>query len=207
MLGSVLTELAMSISTSISMTLTFMIWSVNFFLKNWINFDKKGKKARRCTSLLRSADERTCTWNPFNRTSQQLSQKSQNKHELETQGAIWYLLVNHYTAPQYEFWIKIVADPRIKTFDPRKQIISHYFGFVTFRNSPYLVSEWCSNYLVTFETVKRFGNKNCKVWCQWLKLLSRSESKTWFKCSILSVIEHSGIFTEQVFVSRWPRSS
>ena len=130
MLGSVLTELAMSISTSISMTLTFMIWSVNFFLKNWINFDKKGKKARRCTSLLRSADERTCTWNPFNRTSQQLSQKSQNKHELETQGAIWYLLVNHYTAPQYEFWIKIVADPRIKTFDPRKQIISHYFGLL-----------------------------------------------------------------------------
>ena len=101
-----------------------------FFFKNWINFDKKGKKARRCTSLLRSADERTCTWNPFNRTSQQLSQKSQNKHELETQGAIWYLLVNHYTAPLYEFWIKIVADPRIKTFDPRKQIISHYFGLL-----------------------------------------------------------------------------
>ena len=70
-----------------------------------------------------------------------------------------------------------MADPRIKTFDPRKQIISHYFGFVTFRNSPYLVSEWCSNYLVTFKTVKRFGNKKYKVWCQWLKLLSRSESK------------------------------
>ena len=78
---------------------------------------------------------------------------------------------------------------------------------VTFQNGAQLVLEWCLNYLVTFETVKRFGNKNCKVWCQWLKLLSRSESKTWFKCSILSVIEHSGIFTEQVFVSRWPRSS
>ena len=48
---------------------------------------------------------------------------------------------------------------------------------VTFQNGPQLVLEWCLNSLVTFKTVKRFGNKKYKVWCQWLKLLSRSESK------------------------------
>ena len=49
--------------------------------------------------------------------------------------------------------------------------------FVTFQNGTQLVLEWCLNHLVTFKTVKRFGNKKYKVWCQWLKLLSRSESK------------------------------
>ena len=60
------------------------------------------------------------------------------------------------------------------------------------------VLEWCLISWSTLKTVKLLVIKINEVWCQWLKLLSRSKSETWCKCSIGQFIQHPGIIAERV---------
>ena len=78
---------------------------------------------------------------------------------------------------------------------------------VTFQNGPQLVLEWCLNSLVTFKTVKRFGNKKYKVWCSMVKIPSRSKSEYCSRCFICQLLNILVFCRTSVGVSQWLRSS
>ena len=78
---------------------------------------------------------------------------------------------------------------------------------VTFQNGTHFVLEWCLNSLVTFKTVKRFGNKKYKVWCSMVKIPSRSKSEYCSRCFICQLLNILVFCRTSVGVSQWPRSS
>ena len=59
----------------------------------------------------------------------------------------------------------------------------------------------------TFKTVKRFGNKNNKVWCSMVKIPSRSKSEYCSRCFICQLLNILVFCRTSVGVSQWLRSS